>query len=335
MINCCTETSRGIRTFTASFWFTLQALLHFNIGRRGVRRASLPSSVPTVPLWDVFAWDLPELDSLCFLLFTIAVAAYVSECLSSMIDESKKSKIGTSVFWYAIVTAVHSENFQHGLGSFAFEEVMEAQPAEFSNEEFIAIASSVVIFALLSELTASFIQRMCGCSAAKQEQTEKEPPRSRISGDDIASITNLLNRVMITMDRGDGDAFARCFLEKTGSVKIAINGANAVGRTSLAALCSGIYKKFCAGEDGGLHCRHWEGNVCISSDGDRSGHASNTSYWKALNGGTVVSTGLHIDELVLINGEWMLSSRRILHTWTKGGGHIDVATTSTRPPSRT
>ena len=34
-----------------------------------------------------------------------------------------------------------------------------------------------------------------------------------ITGSDIASIQNLLNRVMLAMDDGDGAAFATCFAE--------------------------------------------------------------------------------------------------------------------------
>ena len=94
-------------------------------------------------------------------------------------------------------------------------------------------------------------------------------------------------------------------------------------------------------------CRHWEGNVCLTA-GAEAGTVTNVSYWKAMDGGECVSTGIHRDTLVL-NGpaaasggattgatasaisvfagtaderKWRVQSRVISHTWTKAAGHV-------------
>lgn len=52
--------------------------------------------------------------------------------------------------------------------------------------------------------------------------------------------------------------------------------------------------------------------------------ATNVSYWKAMDGGEIVSTGIHRDRLVLLDGVWIIRHRVIDHTWTKAGGHREV-----------
>ena len=139
------------------------------------------------------------------------------------------------------------------------------------------------------------------------------------SGSDIARIQNLLNRVMLAMDSGDGETFADCFTAD-GTCSVKISGAKASGCDELVSLCMNIHSKFCAGPT--LRCRHWEGNVCILPATSTEGELTNESYWKALNGGEIVSTGIHRDKIVCIAGEWQILSREIVHTWTKAGGHI-------------
>ena len=137
-------------------------------------------------------------------------------------------------------------------------------------------------------------------------------------GADIAEIQNTLNRAMLAMDRGDGNAFAACF-HAGARCFVRISSAQAEGPDALAALCRAIHAKFPT-------CRHWEGNVCVTPDS--SGHpdlCTNESYWKALDGGECVSTGLHRDTLRKgADGTWKIAERAILHTWTKAGGHIAV-----------
>ena len=53
--------------------------------------------------------------------------------------------------------------------------------------------------------------------------------------------------------------------------------------------------------------------------------ATNVSYWKAMDGGEIVSTGIHRDRLVPLDGVWVIRHRLNDHTWTKAGGHREVA----------
>ena len=56
---------------------------------------------------------------------------------------------------------------------------------------------------------------------------------------------------------------------------------------------------------------------------------SNTSYWKALNGGETVSTGRHLDIFIRKGDrDWLCKKRVIEHTWTKEDGHINLVLTN-------
>lgn len=55
--------------------------------------------------------------------------------------------------------------------------------------------------------------------------------------------------------------------------------------------------------------------------------AVNRSYWSAVLGGEVISTGFHVDTLVLDEKKddsqtWKFSHRLIYHHWTKDSGYI-------------
>ena len=52
---------------------------------------------------------------------------------------------------------------------------------------------------------------------------------------------------------------------------------------------------------------------------------TNRSYWKALNGGEIVSVGFHLDTFVQedsMKGDWLCKKRIIQHVWTKIDGQI-------------
>ena len=54
------------------------------------------------------------------------------------------------------------------------------------------------------------------------------------------------------------------------------------------------------------------------------GEICNTSYWKALHGGEVFSTGRHFDVFIKNkDGNWLCKERVIQHVWTKDDGHIN------------
>ena len=137
---------------------------------------------------------------------------------------------------------------------------------------------------------------------------------SSLSGGDIAEIQNVLNRVMLAMDDGNGAAFAACFTPD-GACDVIISGAHKAGPSELSGLGVFLHEKFPT-------CRHWEANVCVTVT---EAGVMNKSYWKAIDGGEIVSTGIHEDILMKVGGKWLIKARVIRHTWTKAGGHISVA----------
>ena len=127
----------------------------------------------------------------------------------------------------------------------------------------------------------------------------------------IPVATNVLNTVMIAMDSGDAELFSSCFTD-SGSCTIQIANKTHTGTEELRQLCMALSQKF-------RGVRHWEGNVCLQATDEG---LTNTSYWKALDGGEIVSTGIHRDVLECDGKNCKIVSRQIIHTWTKAGGHV-------------
>ena len=138
-------------------------------------------------------------------------------------------------------------------------------------------------------------------------------------GTAIPLATNCINQVMLAMDAGDEESFSNQFTED-GACTVKIMGKTFTGTDSLMELCNTLHTKF-------KGVRHWEGNVCLTQNEGSVGGSEwvNRSYWKALNGGEVVSTGLHEDKLVCNadTGAFKIVTRTINHFWTKAGGHIE------------
>ena len=139
---------------------------------------------------------------------------------------------------------------------------------------------------------------------------------TKVPGARVAAISNTLNRAMLAIDDGCGATYASCFT-KEGRCEVALLGITAEGHTALAQMAEDLHARF-------PDCRHWEGNVCVI-EADEPDEAINRSYWQSLEGGTIVSTGIHYDALEREEGIWKIASRRILHTWTRKDGHVPQA----------
>ena len=295
----------------AVFWFTLETLLHFNIGHRAAGQGASDA-----PLWDATSWDLPDAAASMKIIASVVACAALSQI--SLVPFGKRVPSAVKAlslsFWFGMEAMVHYQ-----IGRQAPSTLLAVADArKWLNptlREWSQIIISVIVTSLLSEATAHFLRS------------------TRLAGADVAEITNTVNRIMMAMDAGDGDAFAASFTED-GVCEIAINGARAEGRDALRKLGIGIHAKF-------AHCRHWEGNVTVRRSA--AGELTNISYWKALDGGEVVSTGTHYDTLVQervstgakggllamlgVKGghfEWLIKSRRIVHTWTKAAGRVEA-----------
>ena len=132
-----------------------------------------------------------------------------------------------------------------------------------------------------------------------------------VSGVTIALVTNCVNKVMLSMDtgEGEGEAFASCFTVD-GRCEVKIMGKVYEGREELKALGLQLYTKF-------RPATHWEGNVVVEATGVDN-EVTNRSYWKSIINGECVSYGTHYDVLVKVDGpEYKIKSRTITHTWVK------------------
>ena len=159
-----------------------------------------------------------------------------------------------------------------------------------------------------------------GYSEARTFQTfiqQRLPKPKRMEFANFSSViiplaTNTINSFLIAMDSGDVELFSSCFTD-TGTCTIKIANATSTGTSELQALCKGLHEKF-------IGVRHWEGNICLRQT--KKDALTSTSYWKALDGGEIVSTGIHKDVLECDGESCKIISREIIHTWTKAGGHI-------------
>ena len=101
----------------------------------------------------------------------------------------------------------------------------------------------------------------------------------------IPVATNVLNTVMIAMDSSDAELF--CPASRTaGPARFK----SPIRRTRARRSCANSAWR--SPKIRGV--RHWEGNVCLQATDEG---LTNTSYWKALDGGEIVSTGIHRDVL--------------------------------------
>ena len=133
-----------------------------------------------------------------------------------------------------------------------------------------------------------------------------------------SAATNCLNQIMLAMDNGDEQAFASAF-DPAGTCRVRIMNKEFTGESELAGLCATLHAKF-------KGMRHWEGNVCIQRDLEANPiRFLNTSYWKAMDGGECVSTGMHEDVLKYdeVTGTCVIQNRIVTHFWTKAAGHIE------------
>jgi len=128
---------------------------------------------------------------------------------------------------------------------------------------------------------------------------------------DIASIQNLLNKFVLALDENNGEKLASCFVTKTGQMEIVKTGATLIGREQVGAVVEKIHAKF------GPLAQHWEGNVNVTFTDLARNRAYNKSYWKCLKSGEIMSYGQHLDDLMKVDGKWLINKRVIIHQWSK------------------
>eukprot|EP00928_Gymnodinium_smaydae_P033560 TRINITY_DN24007_c0_g1_i1.p1 TRINITY_DN24007_c0_g1~~TRINITY_DN24007_c0_g1_i1.p1 ORF type:complete len:206 (+),score=35.88 TRINITY_DN24007_c0_g1_i1:64-681(+) len=149
-----------------------------------------------------------------------------------------------------------------------------------------------------------------GLSRSSFSSTPQPPSPPDASALDVLAIHNTLHVSMRCLDDGNSSLFAALFAED-GRCVIKKTGAEVVGRSALEQLCANLHARF-------RPALHIESNIVLTALPD--GTVANSSYWYALLGGEVISTGRHYDVLVPAGNSkkpWLLKHRTIEHVWTK------------------
>jgi hypothetical protein len=147
-----------------------------------------------------------------------------------------------------------------------------------------------------------------------------------VTGSDVALIHNLLAKVSMSIDAGDGWAFAACFLPD-GTCDILLTSIHKQGHQELYQLAQALHRKYPT-------CRHEISNTCVSQGPpDAPGSLSCRSYWQVIDGGEIIATGINEDILSKRGGVFFIKHRVLMHSWTKATGHIhpDKRRYSNRP----
>lgn len=131
----------------------------------------------------------------------------------------------------------------------------------------------------------------------------------------LLCIDTLSPQAFLYMDEGKPKEFGALFTSD-GVLQIVVANKVSTGTEELQKVCEWFHATFAPR-------RHWEGNVIIKpGEPDAEGRrtATNTSYWKSLDGGTIKSTGVHRDTFQCgKDGVWRFSSRIIEHVWSDKG----------------
>lgn len=125
------------------------------------------------------------------------------------------------------------------------------------------------------------------------------------------------------MDTNDSNNFANLFTNN-GSIEIIKINKTFQTHNELKNLCSNLYTNF-------YPALHFESNIVIEFDEKDPLLARNKSYWYALHGNEIISTGFHFDEFIFTTNShhinhptWLFQRRIIRHHWTKNGGFEEV-----------
>ena len=130
---------------------------------------------------------------------------------------------------------------------------------------------------------------------------------------DTFAAMNTISEYCIALDQGDSTRFASLFTPD-GTLEVVKMSMVARGEKEIASLCDSLSATF----KGSMHL---EANPTLTSL--TKDLCANESYWQAFSPeGELFSAGIHTDVLAKSSedGHWRFKSRKIYHTWTKGGG---------------
>jgi hypothetical protein len=124
---------------------------------------------------------------------------------------------------------------------------------------------------------------------------------------DHLDITNIIHEYLWHLDAFKPQQFAELFMPN-GICVITKQNMQVKGHKDLMDLCVKLHTRF-------PKVLHTESNIIIQGN---SSHATNHSYWFAYEGGTLISSGRHIDTFARdpVSSLWKIDSRIIEHHWT-------------------
>lgn len=124
------------------------------------------------------------------------------------------------------------------------------------------------------------------------------------SADDRAAIVELSARYIHTFDRGDSDAWIRCFSED-GVLEESVR---TVGREALRKL---------AADSAGAPIRHTPASLWIQGEGESATMRSYYTVMRLSNPPETIQVGRWEDRFEKIDGEWKIAHRRVVTDWKK------------------
>lgn len=186
-----------------------------------------------------------------------------------------------------------------------------------------------------------------------QTEIENQKKEKENNQENKLIIHNQLNKILWCMDTNDSNNFANLFTNN-GSIEIIKINKTFQTHNELKNLCSNLYTNFYPA----LHFVSFflkfihlfifiniihlliyysfiylfqESNIVIEFDEKDPLLARNKSYWYALHGNEIISTGFHFDEFIFTTNShhinhptWLFQRRIIRHHWTKNGGFEEV-----------
>lgn len=123
-----------------------------------------------------------------------------------------------------------------------------------------------------------------------------------LSAEDVLAIQQLYARYNHAIDFGRPAEWADCFTAD-GVFTSATTG-ESKGTEALTAFATGFSAR--------LKARHWVSNLVLDGDGDVATGTCYLQLWNvAAAPATLLTTGIYVDQLARVDGEWKFTSREV------------------------
>jgi len=125
-----------------------------------------------------------------------------------------------------------------------------------------------------------------------------------LNANDILEITNLIHNYFQYIDFNNPCKFAYELFSSSPTFSFPYRKIHLYSREDLEKLCKSLHEKFPT-------TTHWEGNIVIENTSTKEiKSATNSSYWKAIREGVIISNGFHFDKFEQQqDGKWVFQER--------------------------